>query len=170
MVSEYLSCRALPMYCTSRTFVLISTRIIELPTLTLVTTHRFRQIDMRVETVKVEQNNRWYNENISKYLKVYARLKVFTAVFPKFRASSGLTSVSLGEHIRSFRKILLPSFSSRRTARRKILFHSKDKGSRVDPNVGICSPSDRTSQPVRQEFSFECTSSSASLHHEQQSG
>ena len=93
-------------------FVLISTRIIELSTLTFVTPHRFRQIDMMVETVKAEQNNRWYNENISKYLKGYAILKFFRAVLLKFRALLDMTSVSLGEDVWTFRKILLHSFSS----------------------------------------------------------
>ena len=75
---------------------------------------------MWVETVKAGQNNRWYNKNISKYLKGYPILKfgyailmVFKAVFLKSRALLDMTtSVSLGEHVRAFRKILLPSFSS----------------------------------------------------------
>jgi hypothetical protein len=93
-------------------FVLISTRIIELPTLTFLTPHRFRQIDMGGVTVKAEQNNRYDNENTNKYLKRYAILKVFITVLLKVRALLDMTSVSLGEHVWTFRKILVPSFSS----------------------------------------------------------
>ena len=75
MVSTYLSCRALLMY--KHRFVLISTRIIELPTLTFLTPHRFRQIDMGGVTVKAEQNNRYDNENTKQIFKALCNIKGF---------------------------------------------------------------------------------------------
>ena len=62
MVSEYSSC-AMPMY--KHYILLIVTGITELPTLTLVTSHRFRQIDVQMETVQIGQKKTRYNEDIN---------------------------------------------------------------------------------------------------------